>query len=203
MTYRATSQKILDALIRQKEWGLISGKTKSNSTNKEVAIVKAMVGSKNIIEADKLIEIDHELFLRMIEGLYTTRASIVDEFGRRGTRLLNLLIELGIASEDKTGQLKYEMGDVSFNINTHKKLAQKLLNDNYKPKNFGLSNNWLTNQTVLCDKSVLGPKIVSVLREANQKIREVIKEHRALDIDKKDVVFVSMCSDTVTTEVLQ
>lgn len=200
---KATTKKIIHSLIRQKEWGIINSKKLTDSEKKDIDIAKVMVGSKNIIDADKLIEIDHELFLRLIEGMYTSRASIIEEFGRRGTRLLNLLIELGIASEDKAGQLKFELDDVSFNIKTDKKLAQKLLDENYKPENFGLSNNWLTNQTVLCDKSVLGPLIVRILREANQKIREVIREHRALNNNKKDVVFITMCSDTVTKEVLQ
>ncbi|GAB4025079.1 MAG: hypothetical protein Fur0010_28280 [Bdellovibrio sp.] len=189
--------KLIDALMKQKEWGIIKHHVRSPEVKSTLTMKHALTQEKQVVEAERLINMDHVLFLKLIEGAYHRRSIIIDEFGKMGERMLNLMIDLEVAKEDRDGKLHFFKERMNINIYTHKRLALKLLNENYRPQTFGISNNWLSNQSILCDKKVLAPKILNVLKDANKRIRELMKEHEGIQSEKRDVLFVSLFSDAI------
>ena len=77
---------------------------------------------------------------------------------------------------------------------TGQKLLQNLVTFNYDVSKFGEASNWLSVQYKAVDKTKVMPKLVEILKEANQKIREVLQSQNN---EGSDVVWAGMAMDTL------
>lgn len=159
-------------------------------------------GNKNLRfvepEADQFFE-DHRTFEFMMmatsaSGL--TEAAVLKKYGMNGLQIVQGLVERGLLKRNGDA-LYYTTENVNFGQDTIHKLAQNLITFSYDLEAFGNKLNWLSVQFESVNKDVVGPRMIEIMREANQKIRELLNSPEAKG---KDVVWASLGTDYLDRE---
>ena len=131
--------------------------------------------------------------LFVTSGVFVTAANIKEKFGSDGLKIVQDLLDKKILI--KQGD---EILLVKETLNTSQETGQKLLQNlvtfNYDVSKFGEASNWLSVQYKAVDKTKVMPKLVEILKEANQKIREVLQSQNN---EGSDVVWAGMAMDTL------
>ena len=159
-------------------------------------------GNKNLRfvepEAEQFFE-DHRTFEFMMmatsaSGL--TEAAVLKKYGMNGLQIVQGLVDRGLLKRNGDA-LYYATENVNFGQDTIHKLVQNLVTFNYDLDAFGNKLNWLSVQYESVDKDVVGPRMIEIMREANQKIRELLNSPEAKG---KDVVWASLATDSLDRE---
>ena len=135
----------------------------------------------------------YKIMLFVTSGVFVTAANIKEKFGSDGLKIVQDLLDKKILI--KQGD---EILLVKETLNTSQETGQKLLQNlvtfNYDVSKFGEASNWLSVQYKAVDKTKVMPRLVEILKEANQKIREVLQSQNN---EGSDVVWAGMAMDTL------
>jgi len=135
----------------------------------------------------------YELMLLATSDLKLTKEIILENYGKRGLATTNDLIKKGVLLE-LNDKILLSKGPVNAGQETVHKLLQNLLTFNYDINAFGRKDNWLSLQYESVDKDVVMPEVVNILKNANQKIRELL---RSPSSKGNDLVWIGLSSDTI------
>ncbi|HLE12152.1 MAG: hypothetical protein A2504_12090 [Bdellovibrionales bacterium RIFOXYD12_FULL_39_22] len=135
----------------------------------------------------------YEFMLLASTKMKITEEMIFNNYGKRGLAKVHELLEQGVLKKRGDAILL-----ASSNINAGQevvhRLFQNLITHNYDVTAFGDKENWLSLQYESVDKEVVMPAMLKVLREANQKIREILQ---APSSRGNDVVWAGLSADTI------
>ena len=122
-----------------------------------------------------------------------TEQMVLDHYGKRGLAKVNELIEQGILKK-QDGAIILAQGNINAGQETVHRLFQNLIAFNYDVSSFANKNNWLTVQYESVDKEKVLPAMMGIMRDANQKIRELLQAPTSRG---NDVVWAGLSADTI------
>ena len=146
------------------------------------------------------------LLLIMASSKGGTREEIKGEYGFRGIRILEELIDSEIVIESSEGALKihphYYDGESTYSTDqkTNKNSLLYCLKAKYDHEKFGTESNWLSFQTDSVNKSKAMKLILAELKKAYTNIDKIIRSEEFKGDDK---IFVGLVTDSLTKEVVQ
>ena len=135
----------------------------------------------------------YEFMLLATSKVKMTEKFILENYGKRGLATINELIERGVLKK-QGDRIQLSNGPVNAGQETVHKLLQNLITFNYDVNAFGKKENWLSLQYESIDKKAVMPKVVAILREARQKIRELLNSPSS---EGNDVVWIGIAADTI------
>lgn len=135
----------------------------------------------------------YEYLMLATSNVKMTEESILENYGKRGLAKVNELIEREILKK-QGDTILLSRGPVNAGQETVHKLLQNLITFNYDVGAFGRKDNWLTIQYEAANKSYVMPRVVDIMRSANQQVRELLESPSSKG---NDVVWVGMSADTI------
>ncbi len=149
---------------------------------------------KNDIEEYLQDSNTHELVMMAMTNAGVSRDQVQSEFGHRGLRTLETLIEAGLI--DEVAPSVYKCDGANFGQDTVQKLVQNITQSNYELAAFGKKDNWLSVQWESVDADYIGPKLVDICRKANQEVRALFSDPKSAG---KDVMWFTLGMDSLNT----
>ena len=149
---------------------------------------------KNDLESFLQDSNTHELVMMAMTNAGVLKETIQSEFGQKGLRVLDSLIEAGLIHEIEPNLFKCD--GANFGQDTVQKLVQNVTQSNYELAAFGKKDNWLSVQWESVDADYIGPKLVEICRKANQEVRTLFSDPKSAG---KDVMWFTLGMDSFNT----
>lgn len=158
---------------------------------------------KNDAEAYFKDQTTYELMLLATSKSGVTKEYVSYEYGRKGIKILEKLIDSEILSFD--GTKVYCDKRINASQDTVQKLLANLVSSSYDLEAFGNKDNWLSVQYESVNKEKVLPMIKEVLSNANNEIRMIVSDNKN---QGNDIVWAGLVADSMTkidsdTKVLQ
>jgi len=147
----------------------------------------------------KAMDINHDLFIKIVFKKVSTTKEVMLEYGKQGLRDLDKFQRLRLLKIIKE-EIELELRPRFTNPKILMRLSNQLLNSAYNVEKSGISNNFISCQIGKVNRQKAQVEIVKILRKAHLEIQKIFSGN---DFTGDDIVFVSFCSDHLNQEFYQ